>query len=927
MSENSEYQLPGAQDITKVPENAVYEKLRSSPQGLSSKEASRRLKILGPNQIQEVKKQSLVLKFLSNFYHLFAILLWVGAILAYAGELPELAAAIVVVIIVNALFSFFQEFKAEKAVDALKTLLPKKAAVIRDGSLQEIETIELVPGDVIVLNEGDNISADARIVEEFELRTDNATLTGESAPVKRFSAPAYEDLTVTEYTNLVFAGTNAASGNGKAVVYSTGMNTEFGRIATLTQGIKEELSPLQKEMDRATKIVAGLAIGLGLVLFIMGSIRGMSFTDRFLFSVGIIVANVPEGLLPTVTLALAIAVQRMVRRHALVKKLSSVETLGSTTVICTDKTGTLTQNEMTVREIFAGGKRYDVTGVGYEPQGLILKEGNYLEKRQLDEFLFEILKASTLCNTSKLIKPQNGSGWRVVGDPTEACLLVASKKADYSTKQIADENPRIYLLPFESSRKRMSSINSVDGKKFAYVKGAPRETIELCTRWRSGEEVLDLDPGTREQFIQENDRYAVNGLRVLAIAEKEVTGLTDYKVDEVEKDLTLLGLVAMMDPPRPEVQAAVEIAHNAGIRIIMITGDYGLTAESIAKKIGIIKGQGKIISGFELDGITDQELQNIVYEPNLIFARVSPEHKMRIVSALKERGEIVAVTGDGVNDAPALRSADIGVSMGITGTDVAKEASEMILTDDNFASIVSAVEEGRTVFENIKKFVTYIFAHLTPEIIPFMLFALAGVPLAVNVLQILAIDLGTETLPALALGVEKGEPGLMSRPPRSRKESILSREILFRAYIYLGLIEAVLVLLAFFYVLYGGGWEYSMGVSVMNPDHPLNLVYRQASTMAFISIVGTQIGTVFATRTNRLSLLDVGIFTNKLVLWGVLFAMVITLAIVYIPLLQGIFGTASVPAYYWIIALSFGPIVLVADEIRKARFRKKGILV
>lgn len=931
MEENSDYQLPGlpgAHKIAKVPENTVYDSLQTSSRGLSDDEAFRRLDIYGLNKIKEVRKKSLIIKFLQNFYHLFALLLWAGAILAYVGELPELAAAIVVVIIVNALFSFFQEFKAEKAVEALKTLLPKKATVFRDGSLQEIEAVSLVPGDVMVINEGDSISADARIVEEFELRTDNATLTGESAPVKRFSAPAHEDLTVTEYSDLVFAGTSAASGNGKAVAYSTGMHTEFGKIASLTQGIKEELSPLQKEMARATKIVAILAIGLGVVLFVLGSIRGMSFTDRFLFSVGIIVANVPEGLLPTVTLALAIAVQRMVGRHALVKKLSSVETLGSTTVICTDKTGTLTQNEMTVREIFAGGQRYDVTGVGYEPQGLILKDGNYIEKQELDKFVSRILKASTLCNTSKLLKPQDSAGWKVVGDPTEACLLVATKKADYSTKLIMDDNPRVYMLPFESARKRMSSINSTDDKIIAYVKGAPKETIALCTKWRLGDKVLELDEATRNRFVEENDRYAIDGLRVLAIAEREVTGLTEYTVDTVEKDLTLLGLIAMMDPPRPEVQAAVEIAHNAGIRIIMITGDYGLTAESIAKKIGIIKGRhAKIISGYELDNISDEALEAAVYKQNLIFARVTPEHKMKIVSALKNKGEIVAVTGDGVNDAPALRKADIGVAMGIAGTDVAKEASEMILTDDNFASIVSAVEEGRIVFENIKKFVTYIFAHLTPEIVPFMLFAVAGVPLAVNVLQILAIDLGTETLPALALGVEKGEPGLMSKPPRTTKESILSREILFRAYIYLGLIEAVLVLLAFFYVLYSGGWEPSIGISIMNPGHPLNLIYRQASTMAFISIVGTQIGTVFATRTNRISLFEVGLFTNKLVLWGVVFALTLTIAIVYIPFLQSIFGTATIPVFYWVIALAFGPIVLAADEFRKARIRKKGIIV
>ncbi|MBI5871234.1 MAG: cation-transporting P-type ATPase [Actinobacteria bacterium] len=928
--------------------------LETRAAGLSDDEAHERLEKYGANEITEAKKTPMVLRLAANFYHTFALLLWAAGILAFVAGMPQLGWAIIAVIFINALFSFWQEFQAEKAVEALKKILPARAQVMRGGDLTEILAVNLVPGDIIVLQEGDNISADARLLQESELRVNAATLTGESEPVRKMAQPVSGDgLSPSEIPNLVMAGTSVAFGSGKAVVFSTGMNTEFGKIASLTQTVKAELSPLQREVNRVALIIAGVAIAMGAVLFgVAALLTPLSLGTAAIFAIGMLVANVPEGLLPTVTLSLAMAVKRMVRRNALVKRLSGVETLGSTTVICTDKTGTLTQNEMTVRHLWMDGRLVDVGGVGYEPVGSLTQGGTSLADDDV-ALLEPLMRIAALCNNARLVKPADGEGrWGIVGDPTEAALLVAAGKWGYDSARETARNPRIHELPFDSRRKRMSVIHrdgliftvSTSGDKagavevagadsdatdasgrgsraelreIAYVKGAPKEVLSLCSTILVAGEEREVTDEERDSIIAQNDDLARAGLRVLAMAYRQLPSDTELNPETVEREMTFVGMMAMMDPPRPEVESAIELCREAGISVKMITGDYGLTAESVARRIGLLGSeQAHIVNGSDLEAMSDDELTSVVEEPNVLFARVSPEHKMRIASALKKKGEIVAMTGDGVNDAPALKTADIGVAMGISGTDVAKEAATIILTDDNFATIVGAVEEGRVVYDNMKKFLAYIFAHATPEVIPFAAFVLFDVPLPIVVMQILAIDLGTETLPALALGVEKAEPDIMKRPPRSSKERLVNKQMLFRAWVFLGLIEAVLVMGGYFWVLYSGGWHWG---ETLEAD---NTLYLQATTMTWAGIVATQVGTAFACRTNRVSVFTVGFWSNRWLLWGVLFEVVLTVLIVYVPPLQKVFATAGLSWHQWAVLVTFAPIMFLSDELRKMFSRR-----
>ncbi|MDA8218737.1 MAG: cation-transporting P-type ATPase [Dehalococcoidales bacterium] len=791
-------------------------------------------------------------------------------------------------------------------------MLPARARVLRDGETKQILAEELVPGDLLLLEEGEYISADARLISQFELRTDNAAFTGESEPVKRTADPVLEPNTPTiQAVNLVFAGTSVASGSGRAVVFATGMRTEFGNIARLTQTVKEELSPLQKQINRTAIIIAIVALVLGIGFFAVGVLfAALTVSDSLIFAIGIIVANVPEGLLPTVTLALALAVRAMAREHALVKRLSGVETLGSTTVIATDKTGTLTQNAMTVRVIRAGDRAFDVTGVGYAPEGEIVPaESGPADGPTLQLFL----RAVSFANNARLNRPEPGGNWSVIGDPTEAALLVVALKGGFDYNQVLTEAPRVFEIPFDSRRRRMTTIHQEGGGRIAYTKGAIREVLSRCTTALTDDGPVPLDERLQQEASDRNDAYAEEALRVLAVAYRPLPEEIDIRdADKVEADLVLLGLVGMMDPPRPQVAGAVKVAQDAGIRIIMITGDYGLTAKSIALKIGIISSPAaRVITGAELEQMDGPQLAAALREGEVLFARVAPEDKLRIATALRDLDQTVAMTGDGVNDAPALKRADIGVAMGIAGTDVAKEAAQMILTDDNFATIVGAVRLGRAVFENIRKFTVYIFAHLTPEAIPFILLALFRVPLAITPLQILAIDLGTETLPALALGAEPPEPGTMERPPRPRREPLLTWPLLFRAYIFLGLIETVFVLAGFFWVLISGGWTYGQQLAA---DDPL---YLRATTMSFLGIVATQVGTVFAVRTQRVSVFQVGLFSNRLLLWGVAFEIAITLVLLYLPPIADFFGMYPLGWQEWLFVVPFAPAVLAADELRK----------
>lgn len=910
------------ENIFKLTTEDIYKELNTSVKGITNDEARSRTQKYGYNEIKEVKKSSLIYRFISNFTNLLAILLWIASILSFIGGMPELGWSIILVIIINSLFSFWQEFKAEQATESLKKMLPQYVKVIRDGHPEQMLARELVPGDCISLEEGDRVPADARLVEAFELMTINAALTGESEPVRRSSDAVLEsDISILQSSNIVFMGTNVASGSGIAIVYATGMDTQFGKIASLTQTIKIEQSPLQKQLEKVAKFIAYLSLAMGVFFFLLGLLMGRSLVDTFMFAIGIITANVPEGLLPTVTLALAVSVQRMAKRNALVKKLSSVETLGGATVICTDKTGTLTQNEMTVREIWTPAFKYTISGVGYDPTGGFLIGENEIDLENIPDELSMLLKIGLLCNNSRIVRPSNENPtWNIIGDPTEGSLVVVAEKAGFIREDVLNEYQLIYELSFDSRRKRMSSIHNAVNDIYVFTKGAPKETISVCNYIFSGKDgIKKIDQEDIQRIIEQNDNFAKDGLRVLALAYKKIDKTNrDYTIDNTENDLIFMGLTAMMDPPRPEVEKAVKNAQKAGIKIIMITGDYGLTAESIARRIGIINSlHPRIITGNELDKISDIDLKNELSNKEIIFARSAPENKMRVVSALKEMGEVVAVTGDGVNDSPALKKADIGIAMGKSGTDVAREVATMVLADDNFASIVNAIEEGRAVYDNVRKFMTYIFAHLTPEAIPYILFALFNIPVPITVMQILAIDIGTETLPALALGIELPEPGVMDRPPKSPNEKLLNFSLFFRGYILLGLINSVAVLSGYFWVLYSGGWHWGQVLATTDP------LSRKAATMSFLGIVIMQVANVFACRTEVASMFSIGMFTNKLLNIGVIFELVLTATIIYVPLLQNIFYTYPVPFTHWLFYMAFIPILIGAEELRKWIVRKK----
>jgi magnesium-transporting ATPase (P-type) len=704
------------------------------------------------------------------------------------------------------------------------------------------------------------------------------------------------------------------------------MNTEFGKIAHLTQSVGDEPSPLQKEMGRVTRVVTVLAASIGLLFFIMAiALANVELSESFIFALGMIVAFVPEGMLPTVTLSLAMGVQRMARRHALIKRLSAVETLGCTTIICTDKTGTLTQNEMTVRELWVAGQRLTVTGVGYLPKGQILDRGHPLPNPVSGD-LRRLLLTAAQCNDARLVPPKGDTEhWTVLGDPTEAALRVVALKGGLDLDAEAHRTPRLRELPFDSRRKRMSTIHrnsDTEGKRqVAFVKGAPREVLALCTQIWSDGHADALTEELRAQIMATNDDYARTGLRVLAVAEHPLpdhfTSLSEYTPESVECDLTFLGLMAMMDPPRPEVAEAVEKCHRAGIRIVMITGDYGLTAESIARRIGIVHShQPRIVNGVELETMSDEDLKAALVG-EVIFARVAPEHKLRVVAALQELGHVVAVTGDGVNDAPALKKADIGVAMGVAGTDVAKEAADMILTDDNFASIVNAIEEGRAVYGNIRKFAIYVFNSNMAEAVPFVffLFSRGHVPLPLTVMQVLAIDLGTDMVPAIGLGAEPPEVGIMDRPPRSQKEPLLTTRLLVRALLWYGVIEAIAGMSAYFFANWLHGW----------PGAPLaaqgTVLYRMATSMTLAGIVATQVGAVFGCRTDRASIFKIGFFTNRLVLVGIVVELLLLGLLVYVPFLQSTFNTAPLGLVEWCFVFAWTPVIFLLDEVRKALLR------
>ncbi len=906
-------------------EREIFLELDTSPGGLTEEAAKSRLLIYGENKLKHIGKKSLFRRFLYNFTNRLAVLMWVGSVLAFLVGMPEVGWAIIAVIFINAFFSYWQEFRAERAIDALKKLIPSYARCIRGGKEQRVLADELVPGDIIQLGEGDNIAADARLIEAHDLRVDSSVFSGESKPSYKMSElfKNGKNFLWTELPNLIFAGTSVVSGEGRAVVIATGMSTEIGQIAYLTQTVKEDVSPLQREIGRLTGVITVVAVIMGVAFFFVGTaLAKMSFAAAAIFAIGIILANVPEGLMPTVTMALALGVQRMAKRQALIKKLSSVETLGCTNVICTDKTGTLTTNQMCVRKIWVNDKVIEVAGSGYTPEGdFSVLGGSYLPDKSGDDRIDILMRTGLLCNTAKLSPPTEEQPlWSILGDPTEASLLVLAKKAGFDIDGEKERYPYVKRFSFEAVRKRMSTVHRMsDGSLTAFVKGAPKEVAELSTRIAWGGRVVEMTDDIRAKIGEQIDVFAREGLRILGLAYRDLGTPDVASLDAlgVEKDLVFIGIAAMYDPPRPEVAPALEICRRAGIRVVMITGDYQLTALTIARQVGIVTTDNvEVITGGELEELSDEALREKIETKEVIFARVNPEHKLRVVTAFKDLGNIVAVTGDGVNDAPALKKADIGVAMGVRGTDVAKAAAEMILTDDNFASIVAAIEEGRAVFDNIKKFVTYIFAHLIPEAVPFIFYAILKIPVPITAMQILAIDLGTETLPALALGSEKPEPGIMDRPPRPRSKGIIDRVVLLRGYVFFGLLNSAAVLGAYFLVLHHGGWIFGQQ---LEPDEITfaNPLHVKAMTVLFAGIVVMQIANVFGCRSDTFSSFKLGFFRNRLILWGILFELAFLAFLVYTPFCQRVFQTTAIGWGWWAVITAFMVAIFFLEELRK----------
>ena len=809
----------------------------------------------------------------------------------------------------NALFAFAQERQAERATEALQAFLPPHSRVRRGGEEVEVEASQLVPGDLLLIQEGDRLSADARLVDG-EVELDMSPLTGESQSVARSAGRTRPSPSLLEADDLVFCGSLCTTGTAEAVVYATGMATQLGRIAALSQRVRAELSPLQIQVNRAAKLIAGIAVAVGVLFLALGTlVAGLPVGDALVFAIGLLVANVPEGLLPTITLALAVGVRRMARRRALVKRLTAVETLGSTDVICTDKTGTITEGRMSVHRFWADGEELDPsspTGGAGEP-------------------FSAIARTAVRCNNAHAHR--EADGWARGGDPSESALLLAAAALgeDLDAAQSEREQRRRRLFHFDPRLKRMTTLDTEpDGSLWFHVKGAPLELLERCSSVRGASGERPLDDDARRSVRRTFEGYAGAGLRVLGFAEKRVAAQRfEADRDVAEADLVFLGLAALQDPPRPDVADAVARSRRAGIRIVVITGDHALTAEAVARQVGIVTGKPRVLTGAEVEALAEPELDAVLRDsPELIVARSNPETKLHVVDALRAQGHTVAMTGDGVNDAPALRRADIGVAMGASGTDVAREAATMVLTDDSFASVVAAVEEGRVVYDNIRKFVTYIFAHATPEVVPFLIFALSGgaVPLPLTALQILAIDLGTETLPALALGREPAEPGIMNRPPRPRGRGIIDRPMLTRAWLWLGLLEAALVTGGFFYVLLQAGW--SPGADV-DAGSSLHTEYLAATTMTFAGITACQVGTAFATRTTHASLRSIGVFSNRLLLWGIVFELVFAAALIYVPFLQDIFGTESLGVDELLLLALFPPLVWGSDELRRWIVRRR----
>jgi Ca2+-transporting ATPase len=880
-----------------------FSKLGSSNRGLSSVEASTKLQTHGANELEEERKAGKLALLLEKIKNPIVIVLIFAAVISLAIEHYYDALVILVVIIFDMIIGFIQEYKAEAALQSLKTLTAPEAEVIRDGTEMRVKAKEIVPGDVILLEAGDKIPADARLLEGVNLETDESMLTGESTPVRKSIEALPEELSVEDRKNIVFSGTIVTQGRGKALVVTTGMKTEIGKIANLLKETQKAKTPIQKRTLDLGKKIGLFALAASIMTFIFAILRGFELVETFLFVLAAAVSAIPQGLPIVVTVTLAIGVRRMAKRNAIIRKLQAVDTLGSATVICTDKTGTLTTNQMTARKISMGNRVIEVTGSGFEPVGDFIENNEKVDVVK-DEEHRSLLLTAVLCNDSRLRRHEVDSGfrWEIHGDPTEGALIVAAAKAGIHRDKLEQEYPRIDEMPFDPKEKFMVTFNAEkDGKIGVHLKGAPEVILEMCSYVNAGK-VSDFSKEKKAQVLDVNTQLASEALRVLALAYKtiEKEDIEDFK-EKLRKrkvKFSFLGLVGMIDPPRSEAKKAVELCKKAGIRVIMATGDQKLTAEAIGREIGIFQEGSKIIEGAELDRMSDEELDRVIGSTS-VFARVSPVHKHRIVESLKRQGQIVAMTGDGVNDAPALKAAEIGVAMGITGTDVTKETADMVLTDDNFASIVNAVEEGRVVFENIRKVVKYLVSTNAGEILTILgaLILLPGAPLIFTPVQILWVNLVTDGLLDKFIAMEPKERDVMSNPPRKPNASIINRDIMLNT-VYVGVFMAIGTLWIFTYALGTGD-------------------FARAQTLAFTTIAMFQVFNAINCRSRGDSVLKIGLFTNKYLTIAIGVSIALQVLATVLPPLQVALGTTMLSIFDWLLIFAVASSVFIGDEIRK----------
>ncbi len=906
--------------------------------GLSSAEATDRLLKYGHNELTAEKKTSPWVLFFNQFKSsLIIILLFAVALSVVIGVLKmtgilegeggtglaeEITDAIIIFIIVVAcvLLGFIEEYRSEKAMDALKKMSAPTATIIRDGEEDEIPASELVPGDVVVLATGDRVPADLRLIEVANLNTQEAPLTGESTPIeKTVNVIPGEEVPIGDRKNMVYAGTAVTYGRGRGMVTATGMQTEFGKIAQMLQDVEEEETPLQKNLDKVGKwlgiaclIVVAIVVVLSIIRGHINSIDGI--LNMLIWGVSLAVAAVPEALPAVVVISLSIGVQKMAKRHSLVRRLSAVETLGCTTVICSDKTGTLTQDQMTVRQMYVDGKFIEVTGAGYEPKGAFLYQGQPCNVSQDINFK-TFLHINALCNDTHLIHTEGK--WLIKGDPTEGALLVIAAKAGLEHEKLNHESPRIDEIPFSSERKKMTTIHNTPQGKFAYSKGAPEIILESCTHTMENGQEKPLDEISRAAILKASQTMAENALRVLGTAYKKADTITTK--EDYEKEMVFAGLVGMIDPPRLEVKDAIKVCKDAGIKSVMITGDHKITASAIARELGILQ-DGIAITGAELDKLSDAEYQKMVNRIE-VYARVSPAHKLKVIEAFSKQGDIVAMTGDGVNDAPALKKADIGVAMGITGTDVSKEAAAMVLTDDNFASIVSAVEEGRGIFTNIKKYLIYLLSANVGEVLMMFIASLLAMPVPLLAIHLLWVNLTTDGLPALALSVDPKDPDIMSQPPRDPKSSIFTKNVLI-IIAAIGVVMAATMIPVFAWRMASGGlaWH-NLDISNLTPAQ--SLILEEARTMVLATMVIFELMLTFSVRSEIHSVFKIGFFSNKWLIYANLSSLALLLMVMYIPFLQGPFKLVPIGLLDWCFVVPIALTGFVTVEIIKLILRQQ----